>query len=89
MERRACSTLTANTEIHGEHDQERVQEIAVSFKMRRTTYASSLKERARLDEGSANDCCAVVKKAARMGRAEPKAKGRAKSKAAPKTTKCK
>jgi hypothetical protein len=71
-----------------EKDDAAVQDIAASFKRRRTNYASSLKERARLDDGCADDCCVVAKKAAKS-RAKPKAKGKSKSKAVPKTTKCK
>ena len=63
-----------------EHDQGEVREIGDSFKRRRTTYASSLKERALLDESSKDDFRAVAKKAAKS-RAKAKAKGKARSKA--------
>ena len=61
-----------------EKDDAAVQEIAESFKRRRTTFTDGLKERARREEGGCGSCDTVTTKS---GATKPKPRVKAKAKA--------
>ena len=62
-------------------DDAAVQEIATSFKRRRTTFSDGLRERARLEESGASSCNAdAAKKAHAKSKSKAKAQGKARAK---------
>ena len=62
-------------------DEAAVQEIAASFKRRRTTFSDGLRERARLEESGASSCNAdAAKKAHAKSKSKAKAQGKARAK---------